>query len=408
MILFFIAVFTALLVSGLCSLLEAILLSFTPSQVANLSSHHPKIGAIWQRFKTNIERPIAVILIVNTTAHTIGATIAGAQFELLYGNKYVFLFSLLLTFLMLQFTEILPKTLGVRYNRQLAPWIARPLSSGIVLLSPLLYLIRLINKPFEPKSESNSTIALEEITGLASQARLGRLIDPRQERIIHGATQLSDKNVEEIMIPAEQVTFLSTSQRINDAIITAHLDPHTRFPISEGDDPNHVLGYVNFKEIIFRARTNPADQSLRGIIRPVYLAKPDLSATALLKVFVERHEHMAIVRGNQQTLGIVTLEDVIEELVGELEDEFDRLPRMLHPLSGSTWMVGGGVPTSELAQRLNLRLDDPAGTTAAWLIDRLGNAPKPGAVVRENGVTFTVRRTRRGKVFEVAATVSKG
>ncbi len=158
--------------SGLCSLLEAILLSFTPSQVAQLSRQQPRLGAIWQRFKENIDRPIAVILIVNTAAHTIGATIAGAQFELLYGNKYVFLFSLVLTFLMLQFTEILPKSLGVRHNRLLAPLIARPLSVGIRLLSPALYVIRLVNKPFESKSRSDSAVTLDEITGLVSQARL--------------------------------------------------------------------------------------------------------------------------------------------------------------------------------------------------------------------------------------------
>ena len=151
------------------------------------------------------------------------------------------------------------------------------------------------------------------------------------------------------MIPVGQITFLSTAQTISEAIVTAHLDPHTRFPICEDSDHNRVLGYVNFKEIIYRARTNPADHTLHGIIRPVYFAKSELSATALLKVFVERHEHMAIVHDDGQTLGLVTLEDVVEELFGELEDEFDRPPRMLHPLSGGTWMVGGGVTISELS-----------------------------------------------------------
>jgi putative hemolysin len=211
------------------------------------------------------------------------------------------------------------------------------------------------------------------------------------------------------MIPVEQVTFLSASQSLTDAIITAHLDPHTRFPICEGDDRNRVLGYVNFKEIIYHARTNPADSSLRGIIRPVYFLSPEESAVELLKVFVERHEHIAIVRGTDgKTLGLITLEDVIEELVGELGDEFDRLPRLFHQLSGGTWMVGGGVPVADLASKLGLSVFDAHGTVSAWLIRRFGRVPKVNEIYQLNGTEFMIRRTRREHIFEVAVTHAEG
>lgn len=121
MLVFVVSVLAALLVSFLCSILEATVLSLTPRQVANLSSRQPKLGAVWQHFKAHIDRPIAVILILNTAAHTIGAAIAGAKFEELYGDEGILWFSLLFTYVMLQFTEILLKSLGVHYNRQLAP-----------------------------------------------------------------------------------------------------------------------------------------------------------------------------------------------------------------------------------------------------------------------------------------------
>jgi putative hemolysin len=112
---------------------------------------------------------------------------------------------------------------------------------------------------------------------------------------------------------------------------------------------------------------------------------------------------MAVVQGaDGQTLGLVTLEDVIEELVGELEDEFDRLPRMLHPLKGGTWMVGGGVPVAEMASKLGLTLADAHGSTSAWLMRRFGHIPKPNEIYQEAGAEFMARRTRRGKVFEVS------
>jgi putative hemolysin len=403
--LFIVSVVLALAISALCSLLEATLLSLTPTQVAELTSRQPRVGALWQGFKRNIERPIAVILFVNTAAHTIGATMAGAQFELVFGHAGLIWFSLIFTYLMLQFTEILPKTLGVLHNGRLAPVIALPLALLVRLLSPILYVVHLINRPFEGRRRAESSAPLEEIAALAGLARIARFISPHQERVIKGATQLSEKLVRDIMIPLEQITFLSTSQTPSEALIAAHLDPHTRFPISEGDDRNRVLGYVNLKELVYLLHTNPIDGTLRGIVRPVHFVTVEQPASELMRVFIERHEHMAIVRdrgGN--TAGLVTFEDVVEELVGDLEDEFDRLPRHLHPLTGGMWMVGGGIPVSELAQKTGFELPEASGSTSAWLIRRLGRTPKPNETVRIAGADIMVRRVRRGSVFEVAVT----
>jgi putative hemolysin len=207
------------------------------------------------------------------------------------------------------------------------------------------------------------------------------------------------------MIPLEQITFLGTSQNPSEALITAHLDPHTRFPISEGEDRNRVLGYVNLKELVYLLHTNPADRSLRGIIRPVHFVTVEQPANELMRVFIEHHEHMAIVQdGDGQTAGLVTFEDVVEELVGELEDEFDRLPRHLHSLTGGIWMAGGGLPVSERAQKTGFDFPEAQGSTSAWLIRRLGRTPKPGEIVRIAGAEVMIRRVRRGGVFEVSVT----
>ncbi len=403
MTLFIVSVVLALAVSFLCSLLEATLLSLTPSQVAELTTRQPRLGGLWQSFKGNIERPIAVILLVNTAAHTIGATMAGAQFELVFGDTGVIWFSLIFTYLMLQFTEILPKTLGVLHNRRLAPVIALPLAFLVRLLSPILYVVHLINRPFEDRRRAEKSAPLEEIAALAGLARLSRFISPHQERVIKGATQLSDKRVRDVMIPLEQITFLSASQSPSEALVAAHLDPHTRFPISEGEDRNRVLGYVNLKELVYLLHTNPADGTLRSIIRPVHFVTVEKPANELMRVFIEHHEHMAIVQdGDEKTVGLVTFEDVVEELVGELEDEFDRLPRHVHPLTGGVWMVGGGLPAVELAQKTGVDLPEAHGSTSAWLIRRLGRTPKPNEIVRLAGAELTVRRVRRGCVFEVS------
>ena len=125
-------------VSFVCSLTEAVLLSLTPSQIARMHERHPRAAAIWQRFKSRIDRPIAVILILNTTAHTIGASTAGAQFDELYGHRWLWAFSIAFTYVMLQFTELLPKTLGVQLSGVLAPYMARPLQGAIIVATPVI------------------------------------------------------------------------------------------------------------------------------------------------------------------------------------------------------------------------------------------------------------------------------
>lgn len=404
MLVLILAVTIALTVSALCSLLEAILLSLTPTQVAGLGRTYPAAMHTWQKLKSEIKRPIAVILVLNTFSHTVGASVAGAQFESLYGKEWLAVFSIVFSLFILQFTEILPKSLGVRYNALLAPLVGIPLYTVVRASRPLLTVINFINKPFEGHGRSeHSGGTVEEIASLAGLARLSNLIGEHEESIIKNATRMSITKAGDVMIPREQITFLSTSQTMTEAVLTAHWDPHTRFPICEDDDHDRILGYINFKELVYRARTNPMDPSLRGIIRPVHFVNAEESAAGLLKMFVEQHVHMAIVRDNEgKTLGIVTMEDLVEELVGELEDEFDRLPRMCHALSGGTWMVGGGFPASKLEDVLGVALENAHGSTSAWLIERMGHLPKLNEVYTEAGYEFLIRRTRRGKIFEVA------
>ncbi len=403
MTLLIVFVVISLSVSAFCSLLEAAVLSLTPTQIAQLSERHPTAGAIWQRFREHIEQPIAVILIVNTAAHTIGATLAGAQFELIYGPTGIVWFSLLFTYLMLQFTEILPKTLGVQHNARIAPLIAFLLTFLIRVFTPIIAFIHFINRPFMRKQPNEQPAPLEEIAALAGLARLSNLISPHQERIIQATSELSLKSASDVMIPCEQVTFLSTSQNLEEAIATARHDQHTRFPICDHDDRNQVLGYVNLKDMFHEQQTLPVGANLEASIRPVHFVTPDQPANDLLRAFIERHEHMAIVRdASGQTLGMVTLEDVVEELVGELEDEYDRLPRQIYRRGDGTWIVGGGVLMTDLAGKLQIDLSDAQGTISAWLIEHLGKSPRPNDVHSLSGFEFRIRRIRRGKVFEVA------
>lgn len=380
-------------------------MSLTPSQVAGISEKHPAIGKIWQRFKGNIERPIAVILILNTTAHTMGASMAGAQFDRLFGTQYIWLFSLVFTFLMLQYTEILPKTLGVRFNLRLALVIARPLDLSIRILSPFITLLHLFNRPFEGRGAATvQTATLDEIRSLASMAKHANSLGAVQERIITEATHLQLKAARELMIPEPDVSMMSNTCSIQEAFIAAHIDAHTRYPVCHETDRRRVIGYVNFKELVYFMSTNPNQPSFQGIIRPALEVSENTTAGELLKAFIDQHEHLAIVKdAGGHCVGMITMEDLIEELVGDLQDEFDRLPHHIHPLEGGTYMFGGGVPIGNVFSTLGLNTEEQTSTLAAWLDSNLREVIRPGVVHEAHGVQFTVRRLRRAKAFEVSA-----
>ncbi|MBI5725578.1 MAG: CBS domain-containing protein [Planctomycetes bacterium] len=307
---------------------------------------------------------------------------------------------------MVQFTEILPKTLGVRFNHALAVFAARPLYAAVGILSPLLKIIHWVNRPLQIKPHrlgAGEPTATEEISALAGLARLSKQISDRQERIIKGASRLSGLATGQVMIPIEHVSFLSTAQTISEALIFAHIDAHTRFPVCENGDRNRVVGFVNFKEMIYFMRTNPNDSSLRGVIRPVLFVEPKTSIPVLLEMFVEQHVHMSIVRDEDgKTLGMVTMEDIVEELLGDIQDEFDHLPKTMHALSEGTWMIGGGTTMQDVVRQTGLDIQSSQETLAIWLGARLCRIPVPGDVHREAGAEFTVRRIRRGKAYDVS------
>ncbi|MDO4551498.1 MAG: hemolysin family protein [Planctomycetia bacterium] len=401
---FIISLAVALCISAMCSLCEAALLSLTPGELEDFAEDYPKKARVWKNFKENIEEPIAVILILNTAAHTIGATVAGAQFSDLGYGKYLTFFSIIFTFLMLQYTEILPKTLGVAYNTKVAYIMTRPMQFLVWFLKPVVKFLHIMNRPFEAKNSDDNPDTLDEITALVRLASFSKLIDKNQERIFQETTRLQERSAKEVMIPVEQITFLSTQETIGQAIIAAHLDPHTRFPLIEGKDTDNIVGYINFKELVVSASINKNVKEIRDIARTVHFVNESEPVLHVLRLFVNHHAHIAIVRNKAgKTLGMITMEDIVEELVGELEDEFDLLPQSFHLLTGGALVLGGGVPTKKVFETIKAdwEVEADVPTISAWMLKRFGKLPNPGENFHYEGWNFIARRIRRGQIFEV-------
>ena len=395
-------VLVGLTISFVCSMLEACVLSLSRAEVAAMGAE-TRSGRVWAGLKRDVQLPLATILIVNTCAQIVATSLAAAKFDTLYGERGVVTFSVIVSYVMIQWAEVLPKTLGSRHRRRVAALLGVPLGACVLVLSPVARVVRFLNKPFEGGKEPPPTV--DEISALAHHARSSQVIAPHQDRIIGHAAKLGRVTARKIMVPRAEMSFLSSDMSMEEAFIHAHLDAHTRYPLCEGADLDRVLGYVNLKELVAILHTNPANATLRGIARPIGHIDPDQDGPEVLRAFVDEHVHLAIVRGEDaHTLGMLTMEDLVQEIVGDLQDEFDLLPKRIHDLGGNVLMIGGGVDAAFAFARAGLGVHAVEGTIASWMTAELGHAPKPGDGVDIGGARLVVRRIRRGRVFEAMLT----
>ncbi len=323
MTIFIISSLVAIIVSFLCSLTEAALLSMNSVKIETDKQKGLKYAIVLDKLKSNINRPIAAILILNTVAHTGGATIAGSAFDEIYGDEWIWVFSVVFTIVILFGTEILPKVIGVSNSDTLSKYIAAPLNITIKLLYPLIYLTDLFNKLILKKKDKVAKYSLEDIQTIAKVAQVENIINKDQEDIIIKTSNLKSRKIDEVMLPISEVIYFSETIGIDDFFDYSEKHLHTRYPVSKTNTPQGIFGYLNFKEIALH-RDNLFTDGLQKFIRPILIVKSNQSIIQVLNDLNTKKYHLAIVNNEKgEFIGMVTLEDIVEEIVGEIVDEFD-------------------------------------------------------------------------------------
>lgn len=403
MLLFILMVIMAIVSSFFCSLSEACLLSLSPADIARISEKRPKTAEIWRNFKHNIQKPIGVILIINTLAATMGASIAGGLFGEMFGSKWIIVFSIVFSYIIIQWCEILPKSLGVRFNRQVACIVARPLQNGVVFLQPVVRFIEWLNKPFlPPRSAKPGHDTVGDISVLARFASINKLITSEQEGIVARSLKLSQTAVRDIMVARNEIKYLSTGMSLAEALISAHIHHHTRYILVNNGNLDNVVGYVNVKDIISALQTNPKDPSLKGIARPIPSIQANQYVTELLKGLIKGYQHIALVRDDAgKTAGLITIEDVVEAIVGDLEDEYDLLPTHVIHLSDTRFLAGGGVTLASLKSKTGFDLPEDKRTINDLLLSIAKKCPPVESSFPVKNMVFIVRKLRRSNIYEV-------
>lgn len=328
MTLLFTYVILALAVSFVCSLLEAALLTITPSAVHSAGSQGAGWAPTLTALKADMDRPLAAILTLNTMAHTMGAAGAGAQYAEVYGSGSEALFAAGLTAAVLILSEIIPKTLGTRYACELAPFTALALPAMITALAPLVWFSRQMTRLITLGKSMPVPRLREEVLAVANLGRAAGQLQPGETRFLHNVLQLNQVRTSDIMTPRTVVFSLPMGIDSAEFVRRVEGQPYTRIPL-HGDDPDDVRGFVIKGEVLMaHLKLSPEPVPLDQIMRPIARAQRFLSVDKLFQRFLNEHAHIMLVMDEYGTpAGIVTLEDVLETIFGlEIVDELDKIP----------------------------------------------------------------------------------
>ena len=328
MILLFFYLFLALFVSFLCSIMEAVLLSTSVSFLNVKKEEGYKSATTFLKLKKNIEKPISAILSLNTIAHTIGAAGVGVQSTKIFGDYYFGITTAILTFLILFFSEIIPKTIGARYWRKLALVSGVIINIMIIITYPLVILIGYLTSFFSLK-ENEISLSRDEISAMANIGTEEGIFDEKENKIIQNIIRIKNIRVSEIMTPRAVIATADENMSLEEFLRKKELLHFSRIPVYSKNEDN-ITGYV-FRQTVFeKLAEDKTDLKLRDIRREITFVPEFQTVMNLWEILLEKKEHIAMVIDEYGGIdGIVTMEDIIETLIGlEILDEKDRITDM--------------------------------------------------------------------------------
>jgi CBS domain containing-hemolysin-like protein len=391
----------SLVVSFCCSVAESVILTISHAQIQSLGKS--RSAAILREFKREIDVPIAAVVAFHTVAHTVGASVSGAMFVDVFDERHLWVFSLVFTIMVLVFSEIVPKTLGVTYVIEFATPVAYVVRGLVFALKPMIWITSLFARLLRRGTEHPVT-SLDEIRLLVAFGRTEGAVGGRVADMIEGAARLKELTTYDVMVPRSQVIFLSGERDLDENLKVIERSGHSRFPYTADGNLDKAEGVVLVKDLLFSMRRNGGEVDFASLISPSLMVPGSLPLEKLLRTFQEERRHMALVVDEYGgTQGIVTLEDVLEEIVGEIEDESDRVDPSILRRAPGVYVCRGAAETRKVFDLLGIESDTEMVTLAGFVAELVGRVPRVGDTTEWQGHRFTVLRAsaRRAERIEV-------
>ncbi|MBU2944023.1 HlyC/CorC family transporter [Shimia thalassica] len=362
------------------------------------------------------ERLIGSVLLGNNLVNILAASLATALFTRAFGESGVALATLVMTLLVLIFAEVLPKTYAITAPEAAAASVARPIGILVTLFAPVVsavrWLVRLVLRVFGVKTDPDSHILAvrEEIAGAIQLGHSEGIVEKEDRDRILGALDLSERAIEEIMLHRSGIEMIDANSPAREILNQCLESNHTRLPVFK-DDPENIIGVIHAKDL-FRAMYRRASESeatqegllnfdLSEVLKKPYFVPETTSLDDQMREFLRRHSHFALVVDEYGSLqGLITLEDILEEIVGEITDEFDTddEPEIARSDDGQ-YLIDGAMTLRDLNRATDWTLpDEEANTIAGLVIHEAQMIPTVGQVFSFHGFRFEVMEREANRI----------
>ena len=395
------------LISSMCSLFEATLYS---TRIGSLEAEraegkHVRLAERFIAMKANIARPTSAILVLNTIANTAGATICGMYAAQILGSVWVPAFSIGLTVAILFVGEILPKTYGATHWRNIWHLIVWPLTLMQRGFSPIIRVTQAFSG-FFTGGLGVPAVTEDEIRADIHLGRKAGELSASELQLLNAVFHFDDMLARQVMVARRDVVFFDVHWSLEKCLETAKETRHTRFPLCIGS-LDEVIGLVHVKDLLGLAGD---DGVLRSVARPIRHIPETLPISRLLREMQSTHQQMALVDDEfGSVVGVITMENVVEQIVGAVQDEFDSEPPEIVPEGAASFKVSGQLPIDRVNRELGLDLYAPdVDTLSGLLVSRLNRLLKVGDRVRLRNAIAEVVEEQGGRATQVRMRIAQG
>ena len=353
------------------------------------------------KLSEDYDRLISTILIGNNIVNISASTVGTVLFTKLYAAYGPTISTVVLTLVVLIFGEISPKSLAKEHAEGFAMFSAPILRVLLVILRPLNFLFsqwkRLLNLIFRPSEDPG--ITEEELITMVSEAENEGGLDQHESQLIRSAIEFGDLEAGDILTPRVDIVAVEDSATMEEIAATFAESGYSRLPVYH-KDVDDIVGVIHEKD--FNAARYRGQTDISGCITPVHYTTANAELGALLRTLQKKKTHMAIVVDEYGgTEGLLTMEDILEELVGEIWDEHDEVVESFRKLADGCYLVAAGADLSDLFDLFSIKGDCDASTVSGWVIDQLGRLPLVGDHFQAEGLDVTVTRVDHRRVLEV-------
>lgn len=388
-----------LICSAGCSLIEAAFLSVSHAKI-EVAIDEQRFGANFlKQLKDSPSRPIAAIVIMNNIFNIIGSITVGVIVQKSTLNEYIATISAILTLLIILFSEILPKNIGYRYPLKISLFFAPLLWLLPKILLPILLLSETITSFIRPGTSKHITDA--EIEAMVELGQVSGSVDEEKAERLRNIFALYQVPVEEAMTPRVKLFALPENSVLNEIMDILLNTPYSRIPIYQ-QDKDKITGVILRTDALAALCKGEGQKTLAEIQLPVPQVPTTMPLDKLLKEFMANRTHLAVVRDEfGGTDGIITLEDVIEEILGNIDDEYDPDEKNIHPVSAHEILVNGDTELDEINNHFDIELEDIARTIAGFIQERLHVIPEKGASLEEPSAKIIIEESNETQILKV-------